>query len=57
MNGCLGCFAFLVVLVAGIMAVQGIAWVLVNYWPPILGLSLSWASVRYINAYSGRDDE
>ena len=53
MNGCFGCFALMVLLVVGVMVVQVIA---VN-WAPILGISLSYASLRYIKAHSAYQDD
>lgn len=53
MNACLGCFAFMVLLVCGVMLMQAIS----PYWPIMLGLGLSWVSMKYIQAYyDSRDD-
>lgn len=53
MNCCLGCFAVLVILVFATMVIQALA----PSWPIILGLGLSWMSMRYIHAYYGEEDE
>lgn len=57
MKGCMGCFAFFVLLASLGAAIQGVAFVWVHYWPPIVGLSLSWLAMRYIKVFSTYREE
>ena len=52
MKGCMGCFGVLMVLTAISLVIQGVIFVWVTFWPVILGLSLSWAALRYYKAIS-----
>lgn len=52
MKGCMGCFGMLMVLAAISLVIQGVIFVWVTFWPVMLGLSLSWAALRYYKAIS-----
>ena len=47
-GGCLGLF-FVLAFIGGV--IQGVSFLWVNYWPIIVGLSLSWVSLRYLNRH------
>lgn len=51
MKGCGSClgFIFLMAFIGGV--IQGVSFLWVNYWPIIVGLSLSWVSLRYLNRH------
>ena len=50
MKGCMGCFGFLLLMSCVGMAIQAVAYVWINFWPPIVGLTLSWVALRYYKA-------
>lgn len=47
MNGCLGCFALLLVW----FTVAMVATLAVTYWAPILGFTGAWLSWRYVRSW------
>jgi hypothetical protein len=57
MKGCMGCFLFLMVMALLGAVIQAVSFLWLNYWPMIVGLSLSWASLRYIKRFSVYDEE
>lgn len=57
MKGCMGCFGMLMVLAAISLVIQGVIFVWVTFWPVMLGLSLSWAALRYYKAISSSQYE
>lgn len=56
MKGCMGCFAFLVVMAALGAVIQGVTFVFANYWAPIIGLSAAWMSHRYVHSWYDEDE-
>lgn len=57
MKSCLGCFGFLLVIASISAIVQGIGFVLVHYWAPILGLGGAWISHRYVKTWYAEELE
>lgn len=53
MKCCASCLVLFFVLFAVTLIVQAVE----TTWPMLLGLGLSWASLRYIKAYYPREEE
>lgn len=57
MKSCMGCFLFLMVIASISALIQGVSFVLVNYWAPILGFSGAWISHRYVKSWYAEVEE